>query len=142
MLVGGLIFGFSRERLSAEIGTAFPVNAMRYIEQNHLSGRLYNTIGNGGFLMFALPRLPVAIDGRTNLYGNARNQQFYDTMRGRPSWSSDPDLDSSQLVVLETEIALSSLLRQDPRFQLLYEDDVACVFARRSPVSESLQPSR
>ncbi len=140
LLAGALVSGFSQERLRAEVAAAFPVNAVRYIEQNGLGGRLYNTIANGGFLMFALPRLPVAIDGRTNLYGNSRNQQFYDTMMGRPSWSSDPDLDSSQLVVVETEIALASLLRLDPRFQLLEEDDVACVFARRVPGNESVKP--
>jgi hypothetical protein len=58
--------------------------------------------------------------------------RFHDTWNGRPGWQDDPDLCASRTVVIQAWAPLGSLLRLDPRFDLVHEDPVALVFVARS----------
>jgi hypothetical protein len=89
---------------------------------------LYNDFNWGGYLIWALPRLPVYIDGRTNLYGDERLERHVSVERGAPIWSSDADLAAARLVIGNVDFPLTSLLRLDPRFRVVYEDKRAVVF--------------
>ena len=75
----------------------------------------------------ALPEIPVSIDGRTNLHGDARISRSVDTWLGK-GWESDPELAQSRLVISHPKNVLASLLRADKRFRLVYEDNTALVF--------------
>jgi hypothetical protein len=74
------------------------------------------------------------MDPRSNVYGDAVISRSLQTWGGETSWASDPDLGCARLVIGPTYIALTSLLRLDPRFVILYEGDVATVFVARSAV--------
>jgi hypothetical protein len=93
---------------------------------------LYNDFNWGGYLIWALPRLPVALDGRTNLHGDERIFRIERTWAGGKGWEDDPDLAAANVVVADTNAALTSLLRRDGRFEAVYEDAVAVVFVRRT----------
>ncbi|HJT78838.1 MAG TPA: hypothetical protein VJ739_16660, partial [Gemmataceae bacterium] len=123
--------GFSEQHLREQVAAEFPAAAVDFIEQHGCTGPLYNDVGWGGYLIWRLPRLPAAIDGRTNLHGDARIKQFADTWEGKPGWDADPDLDAARLVVLQRWATLTELLRRDPRFAVAYEDGLAVVFVRR-----------
>jgi hypothetical protein len=73
----------------------------------------------------------VTLDGRNPLHGDARIWQSIRTWGGHPDWASDPELATAALVIADINTPLSSLLRYDPRFALVYEDHVAAVFKRR-----------
>jgi len=47
-----------------------------------------------------------------------------------PSYTSDPYLNEAGFVILKNTFPLSKLLAVDPRFRLIYKDDVATVLAR------------
>ena len=105
------------------------------------TGPLYNNLNWGGFLMWYLPDMPVAIDGRNDLYGDKLDEVFYYTESGFPSYATDPYLNEAGTVILQSDLPLAKLLTIDPRFQLIYHDDIATVFLRRnSAVPGSVQP--
>jgi hypothetical protein len=124
-------YGLSNDALEIQTAGAFPEAAVRFVEQNRLGGPLLNDLSWGGFLIWRLPGLPVALDGRTNIYGDHRILRFSDLWKGKPGWESDPDLARANIVITPPDAAIASLLRFDARFQVAYEDLQAVVFARR-----------
>jgi hypothetical protein len=76
--------------------------------------------------------LPVSIDGRTNVHDVDRVTHSLAVWYGRHDWASDPELSSARLVIAQKDFALTQLLRLDPRFDLVYEDQVAAVFIAKT----------
>jgi hypothetical protein len=117
-------------RLEETVAEHFPVAAAREVAEKGYAGPLYNDFNWGGYLMWALPALPVAIDGRTNLYGDARIERYGAVWAGTPGWGDDPDLSKAGVVIAGKDQALVSLLRLDSRFREVHADEVAVVFVR------------
>jgi hypothetical protein len=124
-------YGLSNDALEIQTAGAFPEAAVRFIEQRRLAGPLFNDLSWGGYLIWRLPELPVALDGRTNVHGEDRILRFSDVWKGKPGWDSDPDLARAHLVLTPRDAAIAALLRFDPRFRVAYEDVQAVVFTRR-----------
>ena len=119
--------------LQSAVADEFPVRAAAVIEERGYAGPVYNPIDWGGYLIWRLPELPAAIDGRTNLHGDRRIKRFAETWDGQPGWDADPDLAAARLVVLQQRAPLAALLRLDPRYTVVYEDALAVVFVRTEP---------
>ena len=60
--------------------------------------------------MWYLPELPVAIDGRNDLYGDDLDKIFYDSQSAMSSYSTDPYLDEAGVVILESKLPLAKIL--------------------------------
>jgi hypothetical protein len=112
------------------VGAKFPLKACEFIRSRSLPGALYNDMNWGGFVIWDLPEKPVAIDNRTDLYGDEILGRFYSVQTGQSDWRSDPDLNAASIVLLYRQLPLATLLAQDERFHLVYEDPVAVVFTR------------
>lgn len=121
---------FDSRGLDRAISEQFPVDAVDFVRQHPVGGPLYNSFDWGGFLIFYMPDFPVAIDGRTDLYGDALDAQFYAVEGADPSYASDPYLNESGVVILKNKVPLAKLLPTDRRFRVVYHDDLATVFAR------------
>ncbi|HUL32869.1 MAG TPA: hypothetical protein VL128_03220 [Candidatus Eisenbacteria bacterium] len=122
---------FDARGIDRAISADYPVNAINYLRREGFSGPLYNNLNWGGFLMWYLPELPVAVDGRNDLYGDDLDQVFYESQSAYPSYASDPYLADSRLVILDSKLPLAKALATDGRFALAYRDDIATVFVRR-----------
>jgi hypothetical protein len=122
---------FNSRGLIRAISSQYPVNAVSFLRQNRQPGPLYNTLDWGGFLTWAMPDYPVAIDGRNDLYGDELDRQFYRSQMGDQSYAADPHLNEAGLVLLQKQAPLVSRLRLDSRFVLVYQDQIAVVFTRR-----------
>ena len=81
---------FNTRGLDRAISGFLPVNAANYLRQHPTPGPLYNTLDWGGFLIWYMPDYPVAIDGRTDLYGDELDELFFSTANGAPSYANDP----------------------------------------------------
>jgi hypothetical protein len=114
--------------LHQSLKTRFPEQASAYIESHGLRGPLFNPFNWGGYLIWRLPKMPVSIDGRTNLYGDERLARFVATWSGKPDWANDPELSKANTILLERDAPLASILRSDSRYRLVYEDDIASIF--------------
>jgi hypothetical protein len=122
---------FSNSTLQQSVAKEYPVAAADFVDRNRLSGPLYNYFDWGGYLIWRLPTLPVAIDGRSNIHRIDRIKQSAAVWNGEPGWESDAELSSARLVIAEKQLPLSQLLRQDKRFKNVYEDEIAVVFVRQ-----------
>jgi hypothetical protein len=127
----------SEANLSGHVARAFPADAVNFIKNNGEGGPLYNHLDWGGYLIWALPEMPVGMDGRTNLQGEERIERSLATWSGYPGWETDPELRQARLIIADIHRPLTFLLRTDPRFRLVYRDEVAAVFvANRSEKGE------
>ena len=123
--------GLSNARLEQGYETEFPVKATEFVLQQGYRGPLFNYFDYGGYLIWRLPKFPVSVDGRTNIYGGERIARGIATWDCAPGWKSDPDLLASNLVIGPSNRALSSALKGESGFRLVYEDAIATVFARQ-----------
>jgi hypothetical protein len=126
----------SEQQLHQELESTYPVAAIQFIEQHGYAGPLYNHLNWGGFLVWQFPRLPVALDGRLNLYGSERIGQAVNTWNGVGRWADDPNLAAARLVIAQVDKPLTSLLMRDDRFQLVYRDAIAAVFVATRPAGD------
>jgi len=131
LLIAAPFTDFNARGLDRAISTDYPVNAINFLRRNPVPGPLYNNLNWGGFLMWYLPELPVAIDGRNDLYGDDLDRIFYSSESAFPSYATDPYLNEAGVVVLESQLPLAKVLTIDPRFRLVYRDEIATVFAHR-----------
>jgi hypothetical protein len=121
---------FTPSGLDRALRRQVPIGAVKFLRENPHPGPLYNTFDWGSFLIWSMPDYPVAIDGRTDLYGDEMDERFTLTARG-VSYGDDPYLNESRLVLLQQKNILVKFLTADPRYELIYQDGVAVVFARR-----------
>lgn len=129
LAVAGIAMHLNNAKMAELEAKAMPVQAVEVMQQRHYDGKIFNTYGWGGFLIWKLGE-PVSIDGRAGLYGDDIIDRSMDTWAGNPKWSSNPELKSAQVVIGPVDSALTQLLLQDPHFDLAYEDDLAAVFTR------------
>jgi hypothetical protein len=130
--------GINNPSLEQVVAGAFPVNASNFIRAQSLPRPIYNDLNWGGFIIWSLPDYPVAIDGRTDLYGDEIVYRFYQERWGPPSWASDPNLSAAKLVLLKSDSRLAMLLHGDQQhFRLVYSDPLAVVFIRTSAQESS-----
>jgi hypothetical protein len=118
----------SNASLARVVGGFFPANACAFLQSSSLQAPIYNDMNWGGFLIWALPDNPVAIDNRPDLYGDERLSRFYLVQQGIVNWRTDPDLNAAGVVLLNRLTPLAKLLAQNQHFHLIYEDAMAVVF--------------
>jgi hypothetical protein len=119
-----------RAAMLAEIGEGYPVAAADYIRQHQLPQPLFNSFPWGGFLTWYLPEYPVAIDGRTDLYGDDFNIQYAKVMNAEAHYSTFPPLARAGTILLEKKSLMGSALPHVAGFNQVYADDVAVVLVR------------
>jgi type II secretory pathway pseudopilin PulG len=122
---------FNQRSFDRVISAQYPVNAVNFLRRNPVPGPLYNNLNWGGFLMWYMPDYPVAIDGRNDLYGDDLDRLFFNSQNADTSYTTDPYLNEAGVVLLDSQLPLAKILTVDPRFQLVFHDEIATVFARR-----------
>lgn len=125
----------NRGDLMNEVSRNFPVKACDYIAQNHLPAPLFNAYSWGNFLMWYLPRYPVAIDGRVELYGDEILTRHFKVTAGNEPIAADPTLAGARTLLLERNSGMTKALSTLPvlaaQYRLVYSDDLAAVFVRQ-----------
>ncbi len=122
---------FDMRGLDDAISSEFPVKAVNFLRQNPQQPPLYNTFDWGGFLTWYMPDYPVAIDGRTDLYGDDIDMSFFRSENGDASYVSDPYLNEAGVILLPKAKPLANVLNGDQRFKKIYEDRLAVIFVPR-----------
>jgi hypothetical protein len=122
----------SGDHVASTMQHQYPVEAASFVREQGYRGPLYNHFNWGGFLIWDLPDLPVAMDGRTNLHGDVRIARSMATWRGEPGWQADPELAVAGVIIADVRMPLASLLRRDGRFRVVHDDGVAVVFIARA----------
>jgi len=121
---------FNQRGMDRAISGEYPVDAVNFLRRNPVGGPLYNSFDWGGFLIFYMPQYPVSIDGRTDLYGDAMDEQYFSTMQAEPSYTTDPVLNQSGVVLLKNKNPIAQMLPTDRRFRVIYKDELATILVR------------
>ena len=135
----------SNRDLSSLVGSEMPLGAVAYIHEHHLQGPIFNNFNWGGFLIYALPEIPIVIDGRTNVHGQdeiARSLETWHVIG--EGWYDDPLLQKANLVIGDPTDPLTCVLRTDPHFKPVFHDGTVVLYQRilpATPMSEE-HPSK
>jgi hypothetical protein len=131
MVLAIVVLTTPRGLSASNLSQKFPVRSADHIRQNGLPQPLFNAYPWGGFLTWYLPEYPVAIDGRTDLYGDDKVIAYFRLIQGETSLQSDPAFTRAQTFLLESDSALAQALVALPEFRVAYRDEQATVIARR-----------
>ncbi|HSA91665.1 MAG TPA: hypothetical protein VLE48_01530 [Terriglobales bacterium] len=110
----------------------FPRRAVQFLRREKPPTPMYHRYDWGGYLLWNLyPDYRSYIDGRADLYGDEFMMEYFRTYRGRPRWQETLERFEVKTAMVEPLSAIASLLRQDPNWTKVYEDDQAVVFVKR-----------
>jgi hypothetical protein len=134
VLLGGLAkigAALSPETVQEAHEEFLPVDAATYLRENPPDGPMFNEYNWGGYFIFAIPEIPVFVDGRTDLYDDDFLIKYFRAILGAKEWE-DPLIEYNiSTVVIQDESALATLLRENPsEWTIEYEDDQAIIFER------------
>ena len=109
-----------------------PVQAAEYINTERPAGLMFNSYNWGGYLMFAAPGFPVFVDGRTDLYGDEFLSEYLNVLLVSDGWRETLDKYGVSWVVIERRSVLARVLRDEPGWRAVYEDELAALFVREA----------
>src|SRR5581483_10126360 len=95
----------------AAVAARYPSAAVRFIEQHQLSGSMWNDFGWGGYLIEELPRLPVYVDGRAEMYGQQFLQRYREVASGETDYAAVFDDAGINLALIKPASPLANELR-------------------------------
>jgi hypothetical protein len=139
LVAAGWCLDLSQTHLEEKVAENYPAQAAAVVEERGYQGPLFNEYGWGSYLIWRLPGLAVSIDGRADLHGPERIRRNVETISGVRGWDSDTDLVAANTIIIRTDAALASLLRLDPRFEIVHEDPVAAVFLKRGGTERNVR---
>jgi hypothetical protein len=128
----------TNQTLDHRLESVMPAKACDYIRSNSLPAPLFNEYRWGGYVMWKLPQYPVAIDERTNLYGDEGSAAYFEVVMGKKRMETLPSFSSAQTILLPVGLTMTKALTTLPvlkeQFREVYRDDVAVVLVRRYPL--------
>jgi hypothetical protein len=112
-----------------------PALALNAVQEAGHKGPVLNNYNWGGYLIFS--GIPVFIDGRADLYGDALFREYVEAMALRKPDSLQKLLDKYQVAwtLLEPGTAAVTLLDQLPGWRRFYSDKTAVVHVKGGPVN-------
>lgn len=120
----------SADTLLTKAGQNYPVAACNYIREHRLPQPLFNAFEWGGFLTWYLPEYPVAIDGRTDLYGDDFVIEYSKVMNADAPYKEFPALAGAHTILLPHSAIMAEALSTVPGFKVAYSDNVATVLTK------------
>jgi hypothetical protein len=111
-------------------GSVFPVRAVQLIKDSGVEGRLAVFFDWGEYALWHLsPRLKVSVDGRREtVYSSAVYAESTDFIYGTGDWDRLLRR-GADVVLVSAQFPVYNLMKLKPGWSLVYEDDLAAVFA-------------
>jgi hypothetical protein len=111
----------------------FPVAAVNWIRENRPEGRIFNTYGWGGYLIWNLyPDYPVFIDGRADVYGDNIMQEYMKIHNAIPGWEGKLQEAGVNIALVETGSPIFNALNNSPEWSLALKDKIQALFIRNT----------
>jgi hypothetical protein len=108
----------------------FPVQVVERARAAHLTGRIFNELAWGGYILNAWPEEKVFIDGQTDLYGEPLSELYASVRAAEPGWESRLDSLHIQLILIPDDARLASALTNTPTWTAVDSTDGALIFVR------------
>ncbi|MCX5795731.1 MAG: tetratricopeptide repeat protein [Elusimicrobia bacterium] len=116
-----------------------PDRAIRYLDDNDVSGRMFHTYNMGGYLIWKTwPRRQVFVDGRNVEYGPDFIAQALNWTRPEVWPRLDAQWRFDYAVIGNSPGYVAEVLDDSPQWALVFWDDAALVYLRRTPANAAL----
>ncbi len=113
--------------------TSFPAAAVAFLSTHRPPDPILNAYDWGGYFIWKLyPQYRVFIDGRADVYGDSFMEEFADTYAVKNDWRAALERWHIMTVVIPPGAPLAVVLRQEPAWKAIYEDNQALVLERRA----------
>jgi hypothetical protein len=118
----------------ATINKTLPIEATNFVVNAQIHGRIFNTYGYGGYLIYRLyPEQKVFIDGRADMYGDDFLGKYKVIHDGLPDWEKEFDQYDIDYVVCRRKASIRQLLLTRGDFKLVYDDEYNSVLVKNLP---------
>lgn len=115
----------------SDVRAHFPVDAVTFLERQHLPGRIFNSYSFGGYLIWRLyPRYRVFVDSRADVYGGAFLTHFVEIYQAEVNPRPLFDRLDVRTVIVEPQATVGALLSMGHDWKKVYEDPVAVIYTR------------
>jgi hypothetical protein len=109
----------------------YPKAAADYLAARSMEGRMFNSYGWGGYLIYRLwPQQRVFIDGSADVMGDQLIVQYITVSQLRPGWEGVLDRYRVRYVLYDSGTPLAVVLDHDPAWKAVYRDQVATLYRR------------
>lgn len=136
VVVAMVHFWPSREFLADRVGQAFPVAAVRYLNEHPVAGPMFNEYAFGGYLINSGRR--VFIDGRADIYERGGILPDYTLLtKLRPGSLAILDRYGIQSCLVKPDEALTAALLASPNWKRIYSDNTSVLLVRAQPLASS-----
>ena len=110
-------------------GFDYPVAGADFIRSSYPDARMFNAYGWGGYLLNKLyPLQRVFIDGRADMYGDERVEEYARVARLRPGWRDVLTKYDIELVLVEKDSPLAAVLPETGDWRLVFSGPAEAVF--------------
>ena len=109
-----------------------PESAINFIKQEGISGNVLNHYNMGGYLIFK--KIPVFIDGRADLYGASKIQEYFSILNVEKTSNINKILNDHQIswTIFPPNEKIVFFLNGDAEWKKVFEDQDAVIHTRRS----------
>jgi hypothetical protein len=129
---------FVVERQAETESARFPAAAVAFLSAHRPPGPLFNYYDWGGYLIWKLyPGVPVYIDGRADLYGDAFMDSFAATYNLTDHWEAPLASWQIHTVLVPPSAPLATALGSRAGWRLLYSDPQAVILSEGTSTSGS-----
>lgn len=98
--------------------------------RSHVPVRVFNDLGFGGYLIYFAPELPVYIDDRCELYGDAGLRRYREVVSQPELFVGLAHYDGIDLAIVRRNTKLDRHLAERSNWRPVHTDDVAAVYCR------------
>ncbi|MBA3314848.1 MAG: hypothetical protein M3552_11730 [Planctomycetota bacterium] len=124
-----------RPEFGRAVSSQTPTGAARHLTENPARGQVFNTYEYGDYLLWSNPGMPVFVAGHAHLVPTEVWKDYVASIRGS-DWETTFDRYGVETVVLDRPArqAFIDRLREEPDWNMTYEDRNSAVFRRTRPL--------
>ena len=111
------------------IESAYPVQAVQWLEVHHPQGNMLSEYNWGGYLAWFARDYPVFVDGRTDLFGDDIINQWIQVVQANDGWQSVINKWNVKLILVQSDRPIVRLLDENG-WKQLYKDNQSILFGR------------
>ena len=118
----------------------FPEEAVRFLREIAIPGRMFNLYSWGGYLAYHLPEKPTFIDGRSIIFDSGFYVRYDAARQGVAGWRRFLERHGVTFALLQVarNDGLIKAMIADPEWTLLYFHDESAVLVKEAPVNRAV----
>jgi len=131
IMASWIVISFPSEaKLQNDVSVQFPTAALKFMQRQHITGRVFNEDWFGGYMEWTTPEIKPFTDSRADIF--VYNGTFDDYVQAVRIVRPFEVMDKYRIdyALLEPDLPLVYVLKHSPKWRVLYSDKVAVLMGR------------